>query len=150
MRIGLILKQDFQIENSKLVFTNMYCICSIPKVGTLTLILSWFKIQTRVFFRTYCKVASSSLPQLVARLGQQHLLKEQKCNSSTSQLVANVSAQTYLQPHYSNGVFSNVYLSSRYTFPAPHSCNGSCRYVRAVNTNLGQYLHCCCVQLVYS
>ena len=49
MRIGLILKQDFQIKNSKLVFTNMYCICSIAKVGTLTVILSWFKIHTCFF-----------------------------------------------------------------------------------------------------
>ena len=47
-----------------------------------------------------------------------------------------IIAQTYLQPHYSNGVFGNVYFSldntKRWTLPAPHCRNWSCRYLWAM------------------
>ena len=51
---------------------------------------------------------------------------------------------TYLQPHYSNGVFCSVYLlaldkTKRLTLPAPHCRNGSCRYVGTMRGKLEIY-----------
>ena len=50
-------------------------------------------------------------------------------------------ARPYLQPHYGNGVFSNVYLSAGQHLPAPHCRNESCRYVQAWSASAGKALN---------
>jgi hypothetical protein len=39
-------------------------------------------------------------------------LKEPRIQNSTTNVVLSHFARTYLQPHYGNGVFGNVYLSA--------------------------------------
>ena len=61
-----------------------------------------------------------------------HILAFLLHTSPSENIVTNGSFndRTYLQRHYGNGVFGNVYLSAGQTLPASHCRNGSCRYFR--------------------
>ena len=62
-------------------------------------------------------------------------LKSKMCFHFCSFRQTKHTAPSDLQPHYSNGVFGNVYLlvlNNRQTLPAPHCRNGSCRSLRAM------------------
>ena len=68
-------------------YTHVQNLCH--KVFTFIQIGSGHTLSSHLsFLLTYRKVASSSTPRLVARLGQQHPKKVKSLNSSTSWLVA--------------------------------------------------------------